>query len=1395
MTTTIHSLQSYNTPSEETTAPSSSMSVESLEERASEIVLAIQRCVESLRSIKEFNAIKPAVLWSALKANGNGNTTKDPLDAIAAVDLYAHFQDQGIVQAVQSIIARHPIDHHDAAASPTDHSRRRLTMEVLLPLARSLSDSYESLDRIPAVQPQDTQSPQKTTRKKAPPPPPPGLLSLQNYTDIGAFLEFTVCTSILPFLQPNILFPVQDRARYFVPKSLAGRIARPSLLWASQQQRTVPPKGKEIVFLQQLVQDLQTTVVVLGKLLLLDRFRPMLLPRHLSDLYAAIFQAEAYRMRLQQMTRQQKLMKTTMVDPSFSLAKEYDVVRNQLLVLPQPTTNNIHNRVDPALQAQSLQALLLQGTKSPPWLRQRVAAHLTQLASRNLSVIFQVFVHAAPPKDKTAASLRLARTLITPSSDNNNNHQSQYFDLLVQQMIQILDGTAQDCHRHKTDSLTQKQTLDIHTVWAILDQLPTQEMQTKMMRHLSTGMLTNINTEAGDDSSVHQTVQRMAILLSSLPPSMNAANVAMVLFLPLEGSAADDDSERIQSTIFGQMLRLACVPAPVIKTSFHDDVTFTMKLALHALLQSNFASSASKVDSVQIAAMALVYATAPSDWDNGGNVYTIDTAASSDGASLSTIRIVQPQKQSSDTTSQQQQKDAVTSLESRVALVLKLINSLDSTGANESPDTDAETRRRQRSLSSAVFYFVLLLYFSNNPQRHRLPVIFRQTSGMFRIVAMCFIPLLCETCPPENLLKTSQDDGAGIFQMMQLVFACAVPFFSGEKMILMETDDGAENRVSGSESDELEDKTFIGSGDFFSRTIMGSPSSSREPGNSQPLDAVSKDSDSIDSSDVGMIISVTSLMLGLLVTIMDYGTTGKRSNKEEAIIQSFPSLLHPLAEVSDLSWMRATVDGDEEATHALYSSCGEIAELAGHALALLAARQAPTTAVVDDFAMEQQLTPERMIEATIRQSQSDLSSNEAPIRAKGVVSLQRLLRGHLFQQLLAGEARQQPKVLIVEVEDDNGEKAQGFLERTSSQVLELCVSAISDPESYVYLAAIQCIATMADICPRDIIPRIGLYLASGKQHEGHEDGGRGASLTSGQRVKLAEALMFCIRRRAKIDEYVSVLLDIMLFGEQRKGTAVNPDLLSNAENVETIQRETHQYFLRGRVDDDDDDVEDLEEKAEKQRIRINTGGPVFLAEETDLVTAARVSIVSELLPGTHPSTLAQYCHALATTAVQLLRLDASRPVRRAAAFLAREFYMALLREQTELLEMAIRGDVDSGYQTDLELSTALMETSDDELLRATLTRCLQADDLDDLSQRHRAFDSATVARCQEALDTRQEAVDGGLFAVARLVVESRKLQDKLPAANLVRDLLQQSKVDRRGGLGKLRMDVETLELK
>lgn len=1410
-----------------TDASVASLSVERLEKRASEIVSWIQKCVEILRNVKEFSALEPVTLWTAVKkssqrgsdltsSNQNGNVKKIN-DLMGQTDLFAILEEQGVLSAVNDLIG-------NKRWAENSSSRARLTCEILIPLAKALADCYQALDQVPATEhpPKPFSQGKIGTRKhqqQSPPPPPPaGMLSLQNYTDIGAFLEFWVCTSILPFLEPYILFSVEDRARYFLPKSLAGRISKAALLWGSHQLKET---GNGEHTAQPIVHELRASVATLGRLLLLDRFRPMLLPRHLADLYAAIFQSEIYSSRTPQSSQNKETDKSV---PDVS--KDFNEILSLLLpsatqkTKTSPKAGSGDSRipqlapVDPGLQAQALQTLLLQGTKSPPWLRRRVSDRLTAIACQNLPVILQVFVHAAPPKDKTAASMRLAHTLVSPSlTSSTKQDRSVFFGSLCRELIKVLDNIVDDDLREdiKTGAgnLTSKQALDVHTVWAVLNQFSENEMQKFVLHRLAEGFVDG-GGPCGS-TAIHRSVKRLMILLTAIPPSLNASKIPQLFVVPLREvgtfKAGITDVEGTKTTILGTMIRLVSMQRGPLKSDLHDDTVYALRMLIHVMTKSKTSFTLSEMskdsastksspqntvtqpaDGVETIAMALVYSLAPSAWDLRGNCYRLKSRAPQDAAlpthsHLDHVSIVCQSKLNDE------MHDCLPMIQQRVSMLMEhiiepLFCASDGIQAGEGGSEIA--RGGDDALVSTLFHLVLILYFtavsSQRNKASQLPAIFKNDNQYFYVVAMYVLPLLCEKCPPESLLVTHRNDGTGILKMMHLIFACAASYMKPE-VTQQDPWHGEKPTIERDKSSDPSFKpstaySFERSDRFLSQMLLRAKLGGGA--DSTTVHTCDNESQGIDFSDIEMLLSITSLLLSLLIAILELGTESRRREEEESILDSFSTLLRPLAEVSDGYWIQKKLNHrnySQEFFLSVSASCAELAEMAAHAMVLLGARKAPASGPsqynVYSSSTEMEKNLEDTIHETFTQAEKDLKSTQAPIRAKSIVSLQRMLRSSLYEDITSEEViRPTRRRLIVDM-DEARVSNLSLADKTLNRVLRLSVLALADSESYVYLAAVHCLAIASDVNSSAVFPMVAVALSTGvlTTVESANGAETDTTLTSEQRVKLAEALIFSIRRRARIDDYVVPLMDIMIFGDNKVSVDDGSSQTANTATSQRIQKETLDYFLlrteMGSADDDEDEIE----RFEKQKIRYNTGGPLFGPEEMDVVRAARLTVISELLCALHPSVLSKYCTVIIRIVTNSLRLEVSRPVRRAAASLARDIYYALLREQNGLFEAFADVSGAANVKTDLKLATAMVSSKNDELLSITLQRCLSADDLGDVDG-YRLFDAATAARCEEALDARKEAVGGGVLAVAEVLAAGRENKCRVPSARVLRDLLR-----------------------
>jgi hypothetical protein len=551
-------------------------------------------------------------------------------------------------------------------------------------------------------------------------------------------------------------------------------------------------------------------------------------------------------------------------------------------------------------------------------------------------------------------------------------------------------------------------------------------------------------------------------------------------------------------------------------------------------------------------------------------------------------------------------------------------------------------------------------------------------------------------------------------------------------------------------------------------------------------------SDAID--DMESLFSISSLVLSLLVAMLELGTQ-RRSQREEEYLQSMIPILHSLAILEPE--MQSNRQSDE---HAIASARAEIAEMASHAMALIFSRAISSNNEIEPNNETAVQSPRDMMNERIQQAESDLGSNQPPIRARGVVTLRHIARAYiasggdilsddptsfgdedtvnLFTSKNITQNRKGP--LIVELSpDDEGKDSNSMHDTFRREMLEnllrISIKALADSESYVFLAAIQTIVAIGDVCPADVIPKLGHAISVGRitlfrsTRSSQEESSEVITLTSAQRIKLTEALIFTIRRRGPgLYMYVQTLMDCMIYGSRQDGIVLENEVSHSTGDAEkAIQAETHTFFKQGNEAhiEDDDHQADRKHQIDELRIRVNTGGPIFENEEDDAVRAACISIVSEVITISEPCSIAKYVPNLVQLGVNAVRLESSRPVRRAAALLCRDLYNCALREVENTQE---------GGNSVLSILVELV-SNDEESLQRALQRCISRKDVDQnssagnrvaIKNKIRLFDPATVARCQEALDIRETIYQSGNLSMAEVLSKTRK-KDEQDATSLM----------------------------
>ncbi|KAF1330353.1 Syntaxin-like protein, partial [Globisporangium splendens] len=214
-----------------------------------------------------------------------------------------------------------------------------------------------------------------------------------------------------------------------------------------------------------------------------------------------------------------------------------------------------------------------------------------------------------------------------------------------------------------------------------------------------------------------------------------------------------------------------------------------------------------------------------------------------------------------------------------------------------------------------------------------------------------------------------------------------------------------------------------------------------------------------DDDDEGESDEILTICLGVVMTILEAGAT-RRSAAEEAQLQSMLPVLEVLS----------------------HHTRPEIAELASDARVKILARGNED----DDSRNATQST--KSFSQVLQEAQDDLRSNLVPLRARGVVSLTKLVRKSQQQR---HDPEWTPRI---------------------QQLVQIFLTHLEDSESYVFLAAVQGLSTLSDAHPDVAIPLLVNALRD-----------RGNSLE--KRIKLSEALLFTAKRCGEtLPKYAKVLV-------------------------------------------------------------------------------------------------------------------------------------------------------------------------------------------------------------------------------------------------------------------------------
>jgi len=1281
-----------------------------LEEAAKQTVASIRGFISTIREFPEFSASQERKCRKGEEQQGI-----IPLNQVR------------IYPRLLSFVTR------NVAAIALVEERRQVVYDILIPLLKDLTKSYRQLDV--KLLPHRTGT-SVTSNNKA----PPGLLSLSDYTDIGCLLEFLVTTSILPNLEPYILYPAEKRIRT-LPKALQGRMPSRAYLWGtSVAVEPSPPNQEELA-----AHELRLVGLTMAKLCTTARFQPMFLLRHMADICAALHQSfHSFQTVIGDEQQQQLFWKLPSMDDEWELQ-----FLNQLGFSSSLVVSKTNSRIlDPIFSIKAYQSLLSFGSKNAPyWLRCQVSRQLASVARTDLDAILYVFVHVAdslPGADRTAAATRLAYTLTRPSSTTNSgssDDRNLYYNSILSQLADSLDNYIVSKINNKEGTISVSSSLAGPLTAAALVPLLLPHYKDMVRQFWIQRLLSPLcnndgqNTTFISEEHISKITNRLYVWICCTTPPIPALSAMLSYESCIVSSRhvqTNKDSVRIgRYTVLQLLLRIAA-SAPL---SSHLD---TIRRTIAQILQSIVLSDSNRQQLVTVA-ICIVHSVAPMTYDIEGGTYF---APSSNNGCCECRQRNRLLKDNSD--------QSLLELQARCKVMVQILRQMNiENGAIEAKGKESCMKGRRLPLSACVFEVLFHVYLSLLPkspcafqdEEFFLPKMLRLEP--VKLAALHLLPMLIETCEIDELLGSS---ATRIFGMIRSVLIAGLSDFSNAEDLKLGTFECLDSAYLSQDADNALT-------DLLCETFSSNDQSE-----------VDLKNDDLTSND--SLISMSSLCLSLLLAILELGNQRRESNEEDCLRALLPVVKLYAA---DLNFSRNPFEA---------AARSNMAEVAAHICALIISRDAPNEndelRKVDDDEVTGRMR-KRLVQA-----EQDLQSDMVPLRARGIVCLMRAVRAEVNTRdhdLL--KTTDVPRCVVTEVggEDVVAAMPRGSSENewdrdTMNRMLKLVTLALKDNESYVFLAAVQTLSALCDVVPSYYMPRLATALSRGVFAISDTEGSEGTrvELSLSQRIKLAEALMFAIRRRGEaLGHYATSLVVELLRGCQVNCLEGLPLADDNRVLDTLIQQQTHLYLEHGTYEvppeGDLEESADIATAKEEKRNRAAAGGPVFVVEELDAVRSGCYSCLAEVITLLEPNSVTRYISQIVYLCLDALRLDKTRPVRRSAALLSREVYRAVLREG----EKGLKFQNKSMYQCILPMTLELVSSGCEATLAATLK---QISALNETSG-NRHYDPATDARCQEALDARQLCEEFGYLALASAMAKEKKQRDRSlqNAPVIVRDML------------------------
>jgi len=1304
-----------------------------VEKDLKQILEVITSCVSEIRSVSVF---QPNLLQGELKNVKARRSNEWDLKS-TGFRLYRDLCERGIESKVEEVIhARHVdmksfLEISDASLPlhEMEKERANLVRRVFLPLLSTLASCLRDLDENFESNPPETSTCNGSKNKR--PTAPIGLLSLSNYADVACLLELTVCTSILPLLERHVQRSTSDRRKH-LSKSIAGRLNAKSLDWGLDTlqykignigESSLASREKEAgEKIDRASSELSRTLISICSVVLLDRFRPMLLPRLVTDIYAVLFQLE----RLKNIRETIGFAKRPLQPTALKTVLIHDMAILKTIFLHEKSRDNnpldsLQTRfatcapIDFHTMANAYQHLLHSGKHAPLWLKLRLGNLLTILAKSNqegLIAIIDIFVLAAsslPAEEMTGASARLGRVLCSQRNklDCSSNDEA-YFQELLGQFVTLLernDIKVQDfSNNHGANDA--RMTACIITAWSVFENVPPSILKSFFSTRLIEGLALS-----SDKTSVQSSIRRIHSLLM-LPP---ASGKAVAIFCETLISEMKNDSRKVHSapsmvTPLGQMIRVGCSTGEeLLHCSTVSEATDTVVMTIQLVLETLKTDSLNKDLTI-----ALVQSVATNSFDMLGYYFQkISNQNENDGCSILLQR-----------DEDEYSKSLIDDMQRRAIFVVDRVSTF-ALPSQQKPSIDSDREKRSNTTKSAlpatIFLLVLSIYFESTKRGRSkyLPTFMSSNPDVYKIVSMIIIPSLCDKCAPGTLLE--EMSGSDESSLMQII-----------SLILISTANTVDHS-SPIDTDLSHEEAEMKICDFSQCCFT-----SKDP------IAVNFNQSNIEI-DIASQLSISSVVLSLLVALLELGSK-TRLEKEEKILRLLLPYLNMLSAVQESTNSYSSRDQrvDDEISAILKA---EIAEMASHAAALIQMRSL-------DSDQTPQITRGTCIRSNISYIKTLLSSEQPPIRARAIIQLRQIVRCDLSDLKERNDIMTKSKrPLIVEMACSNTlpERLPNPFFEAIEDMLSVCVLSLEDSESYVFSASLQTIVVIVDESSPDYcIPLLMNAVSNGSLVLMHgtlcsSEFSGDSKLSSGQRIKLIEAMNFIIRRRGiAIRSHSHLLMSMALYGTKSLSSGpVNYD--TNLQHQ--VQIQTEAYFEGHGIEG-----ARVANSCSLNRImRAKTGGPVYNSELDDAVRASLISIISELISTAvlQPKFLARYCPTLIQLGINAMALDSSRLFRRAVALMCSELYACAVREAEQ-----------EGSEINFILS---LLSSGEDALEATLRFHTSSK----TSAKHNTVDSATTARCIEALHFRNILDEKGIISAGNAILELKKKNDSDPIAKLL----------------------------